>query len=114
MNTLQLSVVHRLPQSYRWSAGLSGGTIEPLEISGLTNDNDLIGLKLLSHNGESAWDIMQILKTALNEIQVECAVVEWQGEPCLFVHRNDESATNCRLKNQGVAIAEAFSASNPF
>jgi len=114
LNRLQLSVVHRLPQSYRWSAGLTGVGVEPLEMSGLTDDNDLIGLKLLSHNGESAWDIMRILQTALAEIQVECAVVEWQGEPCLFVHRTDESAANCRLKNQGVAIAETFSASNPF
>lgn len=114
MNNVQLSVVHRLPQSYRWSAGLAGGSVEPLELSGLTNDNDLIGLKLLSHDGELAWEIMLKLKAALADIQVDCAVVEWQGEPCLFVHRNDESATNCRLKNQGVAIAETFSAIHPF
>ncbi|KOC89355.1 YejG family protein [Winslowiella iniecta] len=114
MNTLQLSVVHRLPQSYRWCAGLAGGSVEPLEISALAHDNDLIGLKLLSHDGELAWDIMHMLKASLVDIQVECSVVEWQGEPCLFVHRDDESATNCRLKNQGVAIAETFSATNPF
>ncbi|EKN1076250.1 hypothetical protein PWG57_004379, partial [Salmonella enterica] len=24
MNTLQLSIVHRLPQNYRWSAGFAG------------------------------------------------------------------------------------------
>lgn len=109
MNTLQHSVVHRLPQSYRWSAGLTGAAVEPLTLSGKEGDDDLIGLRLLSHNGALAWDVMRGLQTALAEIQVACSVLEWEGEPCLFVHRNDESATTCRLKNFGVGIAETFS-----
>ncbi|EDQ1117395.1 hypothetical protein GQV92_004465, partial [Salmonella enterica] len=27
MNTLQLSIVHRLPQNYRWSAGFAGSKV---------------------------------------------------------------------------------------
>ncbi|MCP6059969.1 hypothetical protein NL388_32420, partial [Klebsiella pneumoniae] len=30
MNTLQLSIVHRLPQSYRWSTGFAGSKVEPI------------------------------------------------------------------------------------
>ncbi|WP_424210291.1 hypothetical protein, partial [Campylobacter coli] len=40
--------------------------------------------------------------------------VEWEGEPCLFEQRSDESATTCRLKNVGAAIAEPLSAQYPF
>ncbi|MDR7343057.1 MAG: YejG family protein [Pantoea sp.] len=107
MNTLQLSIVHRLPQSYRWAAGMAGGAIE---LNTLAADDDLIGLRLLSHDGAPAWDVMQKMRLMLADIQVECAIVEWQGEPCLFVQRSDESAAAVRLKNQGVAIAETFTA----
>ncbi len=113
MNTLQLSVVHRLPQHYRWSGGLTGGSIEPHALHSLSDEGDLVGLKLLSHEGKLAWDVMDTLKAALADIQVECSVVEWEGEPCLFVHCNDECAATCRLKNQGVAIAESVSAFTP-
>ncbi|MDI8954396.1 hypothetical protein MJO10_32290, partial [Salmonella enterica subsp. enterica serovar Anatum] len=41
--------------------------------------------------------------------QVPCSVLECEGEPCLFVNRQDEFAATCRLKNFGVAIAEPFS-----
>ncbi|OON37068.1 hypothetical protein BTJ39_20945 [Izhakiella australiensis] len=109
MNTLQHSVVHRLPQSYRWSAGLNGIAVEPLTIGGLQGEDDLIGLRLLSHNGEPAWNVMRHLQATLAEIQLVCSVLEWEGEPCLFVQRNDEHATTCRLKNYGVGIAETFS-----
>ncbi|MNL83186.1 hypothetical protein D3C87_2107620 [compost metagenome] len=51
---------------------------------------------------------MQKIEAALAEIQLACTVVEWEGEPCLFVHRDDESATTCRLKSFGVGIAEPF------
>ena len=57
---------------------------------------------------------MQQLNLSLQEIQVDCAIVEWEGEPCLFVQRSDESATMCRLKNVGAAIAEPLSAPFPF
>ncbi|QKJ87868.1 hypothetical protein PMPD1_2932 [Paramixta manurensis] len=106
---LPMSVVHRLPQYYRWSAGLAGSRVEPYTLSESGNENDLIGLKLLSHNGAPAWDVMAVLKAALADIQLECALLEWEGEPCLFVQRVDECAATGRLKNQGVAIAETFS-----
>lgn len=108
MNTLQHSVVHRLPQSYRWGAGPTGTCVEPLFLNSITADDDLVGLTLLSHQGAQAWDIMQMIKDALAEIQLDCAVVEWGGEPCLFVSRHDECTTTCRLKNFGVGIAETL------
>lgn len=108
MNTLQHSVVHRLPQHYRWGCGGPGASVEPLLFSSVAEDDDLVGLNLLSHHGAQAWDIMQMIKDALAEIQLECSVVEWEGEPCLFVSRHDESAATCRLKNFGVGIAEPF------
>ncbi|MDU7371622.1 MAG: YejG family protein [Klebsiella michiganensis] len=94
MNTLQLSIVHRLPQSYRWLAGFAGSRVEPIP--------------------ESAWPVMHKLSQALSDIEVDSSVVECEGEPCLFVNRQDEFAATCRLKNFGVAIAEPFSGNNPF
>ncbi|HEJ7994918.1 TPA: hypothetical protein SMI16_000323 [Serratia liquefaciens] len=114
MESIQLSVVHRLPQSYRWLSGSTGVKVEPIPLSGIDEDNNLIGLKLLSHEGADAWQVMQQLNLSLQEIQVDCAIVEWEGEPCLFVQRCDESTTLCRLKNVGAAIAEPMSALYPF
>jgi hypothetical protein len=34
VNTLQLSIVHRLPQSYRWLAGFAGSRVEPIPQNG--------------------------------------------------------------------------------
>ncbi|CAK9885411.1 MAG: putative protein YejG [Candidatus Erwinia impunctatus] len=107
VNKLQHSVVHRLPQCYRWCSGLPGSTIEPVTRNH-NHDDDLVALKLLSHHGEQAWVVMLIIKDALAQIQLNCVVLEWQGEPCLFVSRHDEFATTCRLKNFGVGIAENF------
>ena len=53
-------------------------------------------------------------KRFLCDIEVDSSVVECEGEPCLFVNRQDEFAATCRLKNFGVAIAEPFSGNNPF
>ncbi|WON75584.1 YejG family protein [Serratia sp. UGAL515B_01] len=114
MGSCQLSVVHRLPQSYRWSTGFTGIKVEPIPFNGIDEDNNLIGLKLLSHDGDDALQVMQQLNLSLQEIQVDCAVVEWEGEPCLFLSHCDESAAMCRLKNMGVAIAEKLSARYPF
>ena len=100
MNTLQLSIVHRLPQSYRWLAGFAGSRVEPIPQNGSQSENSLVALKLLSQ--------------ALSDIEVDSSVVECEGEPCLFVNRQDEFAATCRLKNFGVAIAEPFSGNNPF
>jgi hypothetical protein len=114
VNTIQLSIVHRLPQSYRWSAGFAGSRVEPIPQNGPQNDNCLVGLKLLSPDGEKAWPVMHTLSQALTDIEVACSVLECEGEPCLFVERQDEFAATCRLKNFGVAIAEPFSGNNPF
>lgn len=103
-DSLQYSVVQRLPASYRWCRG----TIEPQPASALSSGDDLIGLRLLSHKGGPAWEIMQKIKLTLADMQLECSVLELEGEPCLFVLRRDECTTTCRLKNFGVGIAEIF------
>lgn len=102
---LQLSVVHRLPQRFRWA---SDHHQVLLAEEGVADEQDLIALRLISHDGTPAWDILHQLKDVLAAIQVECKVAECEGTPCLFIQRSDESATNCCLKNQGVAIAETF------
>lgn len=106
MDRIQLSVVHRLPQSYRWLSGFRGIKVESVPMNSIDEDNYLIGLKLLSYTGCDALQIMQQLNRSLQEIQVECAIAEWEGEPCLFVYHYDESAAMCRIKNMGAAIAE--------
>ncbi|MEL2239382.1 YejG family protein [Leclercia adecarboxylata] len=114
MNTLQLSIVHRLPQSYRWSAGFAGSKVEPIPQSGTNPDNCLVALKLLSPEEGNAWPLMEKLSQALTDIELYSSVLECEGEPCLFVKSQDEFAATCRLKNVGVAIAEPFSGQNPF
>jgi len=114
VSTLQLSIVHRLPQNYRWLAGFAGSRVEPIPQNGAAGDNSLVALKLLSPDGDSAWPVMQKLSQALSDIAVHSSVLECEGEPCLFVNRQDEFAATCRLKNCGVAIAEPFSGNNPF
>ncbi|WP_230492653.1 YejG family protein [Martelella alba] len=102
---MPLFVVHRLPHHYRWLKGFSGVKVEPVTLPG-GNDNELIGLALLSHEGDSAWGVMRELAQTLAEIQLTCSVLECEGQPCLFLRRDDECAGLCRLKNIGVAIAE--------
>jgi len=114
VTSLQLSIVHRLPQNYRWSAGFAGSKVEPIPQNGPCGDNSLVALKLLSPDGDNAWSVMYKLSQALSDIEVPCSVLECEGEPCLFVNRQDEFAATCRLKNFGVAIAEPFSNYNPF
>ncbi|MCI1897806.1 MAG: YejG family protein [Enterobacter sp.] len=114
MNTLQLSIVHRLPQSYRWSVGFAGSKVEPIPQNGPNSDNSLVALKLLSSDDENAWPVMERLSQALTDIEVVSSVLECEGEPCLFVSSQDEFAATCRLKNFGVAIAEPFSGQYPF
>ena len=113
MNTLQLSIVHRLPQSYRWSVGFAGKRVEPIPQSSAGCENCLVALKLLSPDGDSAWPVMQKLRQALVDIEVDCSVVECERESCLFVNHQDESAATCRLKHFGVAIAVPFPSYNP-
>lgn len=99
MTSLQLSIVHRLPQNYRWSAGFAGSKVEPIPQNGPCGDNSLVALKLLSPDGDNAWSVMYKLSQALSDIEVPCSVLECEGEPCLFVNRQDEFAATCRLKN---------------
>ncbi|SUH00537.1 Uncharacterised protein [Salmonella enterica subsp. enterica] len=51
-----------------------------------------MALKLLSPAGDSAWSVMHKLSQALSDIEVPCSVLECEGEPCLFVNRQDEFA----------------------
>ena len=106
LNILQLSIVHRLPQSYRWRAGYTGSCVEPVANNDNGNENQLVGLKLLGYDGEKIVNIMETLSQALSDIDVASSVVECDGELCLFVSQQDEPAATCRLKNCGVAIAE--------
>ena len=110
MNSNHFSVIHRLPLSYRWSSGLAG-IKEAIPLPADEEDSNLIGLKLLSPEGDTARQVLQSLNLSLREIQVESSIVECDGELCLFVKRDDESATMCRLKNIGTAIAESVSVS---
>ncbi|BDH45153.1 hypothetical protein TUM12370_11970 [Salmonella enterica subsp. enterica serovar Choleraesuis] len=114
MNTSQLSVIHRLPQSYRWLAGFAGSRVEPIPPGRQPTDKCLVGLKLLTAEGENAWPVLEDLSQALTDISVASSVLECEGEPCLFVECNDEFAATCRLKNVGVAIAEPVSSTAPF
>lgn len=106
LNILQLSMVHRLPQSYRWRAGFAGSCVEPIANNDNSYENQLVGLKLLGYDGEKIVLIMEKLSQALSDIDVASSVVECDGELCLFVNKQDEPAATCRLKNCGVAIAE--------
>ncbi|WP_237385205.1 YejG family protein [Xenorhabdus sp. Sc-CR9] len=113
MDNIQLSVVHRLPQSYRWSSGFVGSKVEILPTEGTDMKNSLTGLKLLSHEGEKARDIMHVINQSIADMQILSAVIEWEEEPCLFFAKEDESAVMCRLKTLGAAIAENITALYP-
>lgn len=106
LTILQSSIVHRLPQRYRWITGFTGSRVEPITQNDHCHDNRLIGLKLLGYDGEKVLLIMDKLSQALSDIDVVSSVVECEGELCLFVSQQDELAATCRLKNCGVAIAE--------
>ncbi|GAB8084871.1 YejG family protein [Escherichia coli] len=97
-----------------WFRRFEGSKVEPIPQNGPCGDNSLVALKLLSPDGDNAWSVMYKLSQALSDIEVPCSVLECEGEPCLFVNRQDEFAATCRLKNFGVAIAEPFSNYNPF
>ncbi|AWS51973.1 MULTISPECIES: hypothetical protein [Providencia] len=108
MEKLGLSVVHRLPQSYRWLSGKIGTDVEVVPMNDADSDK-LVGLKLLSHDCATDCIAMQQLSESLSDMQIANAILEWQKEICLFIHANDELAAMCRLKASGVAIAELSS-----
>lgn len=114
LTILQLSIVHRLPQSYRWRTGFTGSRVEPIAQNDSDHENRLIGLKLLGYEGEKVVAIMNKLSQVLSDIDVSSSVVECEGELCLFVSQHDEHAATCRLKNCGVAIAESISSHPQF
>lgn len=108
MENVQLSVVHKLPLSYRWLAGFTGTRVEILPENDASRQNTLIGLKLLSHDGMTLDEAIQNLQKYLNNLNIENVIIEWDGVPCLFLHSDDECAALCCLKNAVVAIAEPF------
>ncbi|OAT22594.1 YejG family protein [Proteus myxofaciens] len=108
MDNVQLSVVHKLPLSYRWLAGFTGTKVEILPENEAGKQNTLIGLKLLSHDGMSLNEAIENLRRYLSNLNIEGNIIEWDGTPCLFLLSDDESAALCCLKNAGVAIAEPF------
>ncbi len=114
LSVVDLLVVCRLPQSYRWLSGYAGIQVEPLPAAAITDENNkLLGLKLLGYSGIHARNVMQWLHLSLKEILLESTIIEWKNEPCLFVSCHDESAVICHLKNVGVAIAETPGIPNP-
>jgi hypothetical protein len=113
VNNIQLSVVHRLPQSYRWSSGFVGTKVEILPEEETDQGSSLMGLELLSHEGEYAWSILRDINQSIADMQILSAVIEWEGQPRLFFALDDESAVICRLKTLGAAIAENVTAFYP-
>jgi hypothetical protein len=108
VDNVQLSVVHKLPLSYRWLAGFAGTRVEILPENEAGKQNTLIGLKLLSHDGMTLDEAIQNLRQYLSNLHIDSVVIEWDGVPCLFLCSDDECAALCCLKNAGVAIAEPF------
>ena len=50
---------------------------------------------------------------ALSDIEVDCSILECEGEPCLFVNMQDEFAATCRLKISAWPLP-SLSGNNPF
>lgn len=114
MNTITLSIVHRLPRHYRWASGGVGVQVEPIpEPEAQSVANRLIGLTLLSQRGATAWQVMRDMYLSLREVQVVCFLVALDDDPCLLVAPEDESTVICRLKDAGVVIAEPILAHAP-
>lgn len=107
---MKLSVLQRLPLFYHWYAGEIGSRVEPTRLPELSdetdNDDNLIGLKLLSYPDRQAWEVMHKISQYLNGIGIENSIIENEGEPCLFINSQDEPIALCRLKNIGIAIAD--------
>ena len=108
MTSLQLSIVHRLPQNYRWSAGFAGSKVEPIPQNGPCGDNSLVALKLLSPDGDNAWSVMYKLSQALSDIEVPCSVLECEGEPCLFVNCRTLFKLQSFLSVSSTPVADAY------
>ncbi|EEG83747.1 hypothetical protein PROPEN_04516 [Proteus penneri ATCC 35198] len=84
MDNVQLSVVHKLPLSYRWLAGFAGTRVEILPENDAGKQNTLIGLKLLRHDGIRKGKRKLNLRQYLSNLHIDSVVIEWDGAPCLF------------------------------
>ncbi len=80
MNTQQLSIVHRLPQSYRWLAGFAGSRVEPIPAKRRAEREQSRCPEIAEPDGEKAWPVMHKLSQALSDIEVDCSVLECEGE----------------------------------
>lgn len=109
MGNLKLSVIHRLPQNYRWLTGHTGKKIEvmPDNVSS-SKSNILIGFKVLCYDISDNLAVLKHLSSALDEIQIANDLLEWQGQICLFIRYEDEGLATCHFKTAGVAIAESI------
>ncbi|HGJ5874051.1 MULTISPECIES: hypothetical protein [Arsenophonus] len=109
MGNFKLSVIHRLPQNYRWLTGHIGKKIEvmPDNISS-SKSNILIGFKVLCYEISDNLAVLKHLSSALDEIQIANDLLEWQGQICLFIRYEDEGLATCHFKTAGVAIAESI------
>lgn len=114
MNSNALSVVSRLPQHYRLTGHDDGCRLEALPESLQSREGSLTGLKLLSHGHHSTYDALCAIRSHLEGLQIDSLILTWEGEPCLFLHSDDESMALCALKTAGAAIAENISARYPF
>nr|WP_314263863.1 hypothetical protein [uncultured Moellerella sp.] len=112
MENTGLSVVHRLPQSYRWLSGQVGTKVEVMPVNDADSDQ-LVGIKLLSHDCATDNCALKQLSAILSEMQIDSVILDWQNELCLFIRGKDELAAMCRLKASGVAIAEHATAFYP-
>ncbi len=113
MENIGLSVVHRLPQSYRWLSGKVGSSLEAIPMN-TADSNKLVGLKLLSHDCETDTVALKQLADILSDMQIDSVTLDWQGELCLFIRATDEQAAMCRFKAFGMAVAESVTAFYPF
>lgn len=109
MHRLKHTIIYRLPQYYCWSAEKHCAVVSRDKASSMS-DQILIALRLLSHEGPSALEIMKLFQQMLSAIRVECRLLDHDGQPCLFIRRTDEYVTSCCLKNRGVAIAQPLTA----
>lgn len=109
MGDFKLSVIHRLPQNYRWLTGHMGKKIEVMSDNiSSSKSNMLIGFKVLSYDISDNLVVLKHLSSALDEIQIANDLLEWQGQVCLFIRYEDESLAICHFKTAGVAIAESI------
>lgn len=100
-----LTMIYRLPQTFRWITGRSGGRVETCLESGIHHDSALVGLKVISGQG-SNMALLSQLCDLLAELRISTTLALWEEELCLFIAREDESVTLCHLKGYGVAVVE--------